>query len=55
MLRSAEPEGRGREQGPEFSEELMRDDQTLDGNAQLNIILKLMEGMQQIQKKIRRF
>ncbi|CAJ1452728.1 unnamed protein product [Effrenium voratum] len=50
--RDGEPEERRREKSQEPSEELIKDEQTTDGNAQLNIILKFMEGMQQIQKKI---
>ena len=50
--RDGEPEERRRDRSQEPSEELIKDEQTTDGNAQLNIILKLMEGMQQIQKKI---
>ena len=46
------PAERGQGQAAESSEELIREDQPQDGNAHLNLILKLMEGMQQIQKKI---
>ena len=45
------PAERGQGQAAESSE-LIREDQPQDGHAHLNLILKLMEGMQQIQKKI---
>ena len=45
--REGKPGERGQGQAAESSEELIREDQPQDGNAHL-----LMEGMQQIQKKI---